>query len=105
MLNRLSHPGAPMLAFMRHVLPFLPSGLVRHVCDLFTETATLCLDVDNKNHSETAATLLFSLLDILHGMLTYTACVVRLALQVWDLPSRVWSTAPCGAPSLSSSPT
>uniref|UniRef100_UPI002954D7F4 serine/threonine-protein kinase ULK4-like n=1 Tax=Panthera onca TaxID=9690 RepID=UPI002954D7F4 len=71
-----------MLAFMRHVSPFfLPSGLVRHVCDLFTETATLCLDVDNKNHSETAATLLFSLLDILHGMLTYTACVVRLALQ------------------------
>uniref|UniRef100_A0A8C0NLB2 non-specific serine/threonine protein kinase n=2 Tax=Canis lupus familiaris TaxID=9615 RepID=A0A8C0NLB2_CANLF len=56
-------------------------GLVRHVCDLFTETATLCLDVDNKNNNETAAALLFSLLDILHGMLTYTSSVVRLALQ------------------------
>ncbi|XP_045654117.1 serine/threonine-protein kinase ULK4 isoform X2 [Ursus americanus] len=56
-------------------------GLVRHVCDLFTETATLCLDVDNKNNNETAAALLFSLLNILHGMLTYTSSVVRLALQ------------------------
>ncbi|XP_077929348.1 serine/threonine-protein kinase ULK4 isoform X3 [Halichoerus grypus] len=56
-------------------------GLVRHVCDLFTETATLCLDVDNKNNNEMAAALLFSLLDILHGMLTYTSSVVRLALQ------------------------
>ncbi|XP_064445590.1 serine/threonine-protein kinase ULK4 isoform X8 [Mirounga angustirostris] len=56
-------------------------GLVRHVCDLFTETATLCLDMDNKNNNEMAATLLFSLLDILHGMLTYTSSVVRLALQ------------------------
>ncbi|VCX41717.1 unnamed protein product, partial [Gulo gulo] len=56
-------------------------GLVRHVCDLFTETATLCLDVDNKNNNETAAALLFSLLDILHGMLTHTSSVVRLALQ------------------------
>ncbi|XP_065789169.1 serine/threonine-protein kinase ULK4 isoform X2 [Muntiacus reevesi] len=56
-------------------------GLVRHVCNLFTETATLCLDVDNKNNNETAAALLFSLLDILHGMLTYTSGVVRLALQ------------------------
>ncbi|XP_059018294.1 serine/threonine-protein kinase ULK4 isoform X1 [Mustela lutreola] len=56
-------------------------GLVRHVCDLFTETATLCLDVDNKNNNETAAALLFSLLDILHGMLTYMSSVVRLALQ------------------------
>ncbi|XP_039086319.1 serine/threonine-protein kinase ULK4 isoform X4 [Hyaena hyaena] len=56
-------------------------GLVRHVCDLFTETATLCLDVDNKNHNEMAIALLFSLLDILHSMLTYTSSVVRLALQ------------------------
>ncbi|XP_030888354.1 serine/threonine-protein kinase ULK4 isoform X4 [Leptonychotes weddellii] len=56
-------------------------GLVRHVCDLFTETATLCLDMDNKNNNEMAAALLFSLLDILHGMLTYTSSVVRLALQ------------------------
>uniref|UniRef100_UPI00063C6200 serine/threonine-protein kinase ULK4-like n=1 Tax=Odobenus rosmarus divergens TaxID=9708 RepID=UPI00063C6200 len=56
-------------------------GLVRHVCDLFTETATLCLDVDNKNNNKMAAALLFSLLDILHGMLTYTSSVVRLALQ------------------------
>ncbi|XP_058411633.1 serine/threonine-protein kinase ULK4 isoform X5 [Diceros bicornis minor] len=56
-------------------------GLVRHVCNLFTETATLCLDVDNKNNNETAAALLFSLLDILHGMLTYTSSIVRLALQ------------------------
>nr|XP_010973080.2 serine/threonine-protein kinase ULK4 isoform X2 [Camelus dromedarius] len=55
-------------------------GLVGHVCHLFTETATLCLDVDNENN-ETAAALLFSLLDILHGMLTYTSGVVRLALQ------------------------
>lgn len=56
-------------------------GLVGHVCHLFTETATLCLDVDNENNNETAAALLFSLLDILHGMLTYTSGVVRLALQ------------------------
>nr|XP_019583115.1 PREDICTED: serine/threonine-protein kinase ULK4 isoform X2 [Rhinolophus sinicus] len=56
-------------------------GLVRHVCNLFTETVTLCLDVDNKNNNETAAALLFSLLDILHGMLSYTSSIVRLALQ------------------------
>ncbi|XP_070632228.1 serine/threonine-protein kinase ULK4 isoform X4 [Bos indicus] len=56
-------------------------GLVRHICSLFTETATLCLDADNKSSNETAAALLFSLLDILHGMLTYTSGVVRLALQ------------------------
>ncbi|XP_042091804.1 serine/threonine-protein kinase ULK4 isoform X2 [Ovis aries] len=56
-------------------------GLVRHVCSLFTETATLCLDVDNKSNNETAAALLSSLLDILHSMLTYTSGVVRLALQ------------------------
>ncbi|XP_073915207.1 serine/threonine-protein kinase ULK4 isoform X3 [Castor canadensis] len=56
-------------------------GLVSHVCNLFTETATLCLDRSNKNNKEMAATLLFSLLDILHGMLTYTSSVVRLALQ------------------------
>ncbi|XP_076985827.1 serine/threonine-protein kinase ULK4 isoform X3 [Tamandua tetradactyla] len=56
-------------------------GLVSHVCNLFTETATLCLDVDNKSDNETAAALLFSLLDILHGMLTYTSSIVRLALQ------------------------
>uniref|UniRef100_A0A8D1M065 Protein kinase domain-containing protein n=1 Tax=Sus scrofa TaxID=9823 RepID=A0A8D1M065_PIG len=56
-------------------------GLVHHVCNLFTETATLCLDVDNKNNDETAAALLFSLLEILHSMLTYTSGVVRLALQ------------------------
>ncbi|XP_057410829.1 serine/threonine-protein kinase ULK4 isoform X2 [Balaenoptera acutorostrata] len=56
-------------------------GLVHHVCNLFTETATLCLDVDNKSNNEMAAALLFSLLDILHSMLTYTSGVVRLALQ------------------------
>ncbi|XP_057353560.1 serine/threonine-protein kinase ULK4 isoform X8 [Manis pentadactyla] len=56
-------------------------GLVCHVCNLFTETATLCLDVGNKNNDEIPAALLFSLLDILHGMLTYTSSVVRLALQ------------------------
>lgn len=56
-------------------------GLVSHVCNLFTETATLCLDVDNKNNNELAATLLFSLLDILHGILMYTSSVVRQALQ------------------------
>uniref|UniRef100_A0A8C9DSQ3 Serine/threonine-protein kinase ULK4 n=1 Tax=Prolemur simus TaxID=1328070 RepID=A0A8C9DSQ3_PROSS len=56
-------------------------GLVTHVCNLFTETATLCLDMNNKNNNEMAAALLFSLLDILHGMLTYTSSVVRVALQ------------------------
>uniref|UniRef100_A0A2K6EFJ3 Unc-51 like kinase 4 n=1 Tax=Propithecus coquereli TaxID=379532 RepID=A0A2K6EFJ3_PROCO len=56
-------------------------GLVTHVCNLFTETATLCLDMNNKNNNEMAAALLFSLLDILHGMLTYTSSIVRLALQ------------------------
>ncbi|XP_021566063.1 serine/threonine-protein kinase ULK4-like, partial [Carlito syrichta] len=55
-------------------------GLVSHICNMFTETATLCLDMDNKNN-ELATTLLFSLLDILHSMLTYTSSVVRLALQ------------------------
>ena len=65
--------------------PILPPGLVHHVCNLFTETATLCLDVDNKSNNEMAAALLFSLLDILHSMLTYTSGVVRLALQVEDL--------------------
>ncbi|EPY79704.1 hypothetical protein CB1_000899002 [Camelus ferus] len=29
-------------------------GLVGHVCHLFAETATQCLDVDNKNSKETA---------------------------------------------------
>uniref|UniRef100_G1R1C4 Serine/threonine-protein kinase ULK4 n=1 Tax=Nomascus leucogenys TaxID=61853 RepID=G1R1C4_NOMLE len=56
-------------------------GLISHICYLFTETATLCLDVDNKNNNEMAAALLFSLLDILHGVLTYTSGIVRLALQ------------------------
>ncbi|XP_033068041.1 serine/threonine-protein kinase ULK4 isoform X1 [Trachypithecus francoisi] len=56
-------------------------GLVSHICNLLTETATLCLDVDNKNNNEMAAALLFSLLDILHSMLTYTSGIVRLALQ------------------------
>ncbi|XP_054406383.2 serine/threonine-protein kinase ULK4 isoform X8 [Pongo abelii] len=57
-------------------------GLVSHICNLLTETATLCLDVDNKNNNEMAAALLFSLLDILHSMLTYTSGIVRLALQL-----------------------
>nr|XP_021522294.1 serine/threonine-protein kinase ULK4 [Aotus nancymaae] len=55
-------------------------GLVSHICNLLTETATLCLDVDSKNN-EMAAALLFSLLEILHSMLTYTSGIVRLALQ------------------------
>lgn len=71
-------------------LVLLPSGLVRHVCNLFTETVTLCLDADNRNSNETAAALLCSLLDILHGMLTYTSSVVRLALQVDGLFSRTF---------------
>ncbi|KAM6160929.1 serine/threonine-protein kinase ULK4 [Erethizon dorsatum] len=56
-------------------------GLVHHVCNLFTAAATLCLDADNKHSTEVAATLLFSLLDILHSMLTHMSGVVRLALQ------------------------
>uniref|UniRef100_U3ED96 Serine/threonine-protein kinase ULK4 n=1 Tax=Callithrix jacchus TaxID=9483 RepID=U3ED96_CALJA len=56
-------------------------GLVSHICNLLTETATLCLDVDNKTNNEMAAALLFSLLEILHSMLTYTSGIVRLALQ------------------------
>ncbi|KAB1264088.1 Serine/threonine-protein kinase ULK4 [Camelus dromedarius] len=67
-------------SFCGEILDVVKGGLVGHVCHLFTETATLCLDVDNENN-ETAAALLFSLLDILHGMLTYTSGVVRLALQ------------------------
>lgn len=55
---------------------------MHHVCNLFTAAATLCLDADSKHSTEVAATLLFSLLDILHGMLTYMSGVVRLALQV-----------------------
>ncbi|XP_023556561.1 serine/threonine-protein kinase ULK4 isoform X2 [Octodon degus] len=57
-------------------------GLVPHVCGLFTAAATLCLDERGKHSTaEVAATLLFSLLDVLHGMLTYMSRVVRLALQ------------------------
>ncbi|XP_040595562.1 LOW QUALITY PROTEIN: serine/threonine-protein kinase ULK4 [Mesocricetus auratus] len=63
-------------------------GLVGHVCSMFTETATLCLDGDNKNNTEPAATLLVSLLDILLGMLAYTASVVRQALQAQKSGSR-----------------
>lgn len=70
-------------SLMMNILLFsLPSGLVHHVCNLLTETVTLCWDVDNKSSNETAAALLCSLLDILHGMLTHTSSVVRLALQV-----------------------
>uniref|UniRef100_A0A8C6QQZ1 non-specific serine/threonine protein kinase n=1 Tax=Nannospalax galili TaxID=1026970 RepID=A0A8C6QQZ1_NANGA len=56
-------------------------GLVSHVCNMFMETAALCLDIDSKN-KELAATLLVSLLDILLRMLTHTSGVVRQALQV-----------------------
>ncbi|XP_040850226.1 serine/threonine-protein kinase ULK4 isoform X1 [Ochotona curzoniae] len=63
-------------------------GLVTHVCHLFTVTATLCLDTDDKSNTELAAALLFSLLDILHSMLTYTSGVVRLALQAQKSGSR-----------------
>lgn len=49
---------------------------------MFTETATLCLDRDNKTNTEPAATLLASLLDILLRMLTHTSRIVRQALQV-----------------------
>lgn len=49
---------------------------------MFTETATLCLDSDNKNNTEPATMLLTSLLDILLGMLTHTSSIVRQALQV-----------------------
>lgn len=81
--------------------PILHSGLVHHVCSLFTETATLCLDVDNKSNNETAAALLSSLLDILHSMLTYTSGVVRLALQVED-PFPCLSNNPAPRPTFSS---
>ncbi|XP_049997430.1 serine/threonine-protein kinase ULK4 isoform X2 [Alexandromys fortis] len=63
-------------------------GLVGHVCNMFTVTATLCLDGDNKNSIEPAATLLASLLDILLGMLTHTSRVVRQALQAQKSGSR-----------------
>ncbi|XP_075820228.1 serine/threonine-protein kinase ULK4 [Microtus pennsylvanicus] len=63
-------------------------GLVGHVCNMFTVTATLCLDWDNKNNIEPAATLLASLLDILLGMLTHTSRVVRQALQAQKSGSR-----------------
>ncbi|XP_050996362.1 serine/threonine-protein kinase ULK4 [Acomys russatus] len=63
-------------------------GLVGHVCNMFTETATLCLDGGNKSNTEPAATLLASLLDILLGMLTFTAGVVRQALQAQKSGSR-----------------
>ncbi|KAH0502640.1 Serine/threonine-protein kinase ULK4 [Microtus ochrogaster] len=63
-------------------------GLVGHVCNMFTVTATLCLDWGNKNSIEPAATLLASLLDILLGMLTHTSRVVRQALQAQKSGSR-----------------
>ncbi|XP_048367754.1 serine/threonine-protein kinase ULK4 isoform X2 [Sphaerodactylus townsendi] len=56
-------------------------GLVHHVCNLLIETATLCLDVDDKSNIKTANALLLSLLDILHHMLIYTANIIRLTLQ------------------------
>lgn len=56
-------------------------GLACHICNLFTAAATLCLGEDSKHSAQAAAPLLFSLLDILHGMLTYMSGVVRLALQ------------------------
>nr|XP_056713038.1 LOW QUALITY PROTEIN: serine/threonine-protein kinase ULK4 [Euleptes europaea] len=56
-------------------------GLVHHVCNLLIETATLCLDVDDKSNIKTANALLLSLLDILHHMLMYTANIIRLTLQ------------------------
>ncbi|XP_038624213.1 serine/threonine-protein kinase ULK4 [Tachyglossus aculeatus] len=56
-------------------------GLVSHVCHLLTEAAAAYLDTDNKNRIKTANTLLLSLLDTLHCMLTYTSNIVRLALQ------------------------
>lgn len=89
---------------MMTILPFsfLPSGLVHHVCNLFTETATLCLDVENKNNDETAAALLCSLLDVLHGMLTHTSGVVRLALQVRPQP-RSGTALHCTTPPVISS--
>nr|XP_048279773.1 serine/threonine-protein kinase ULK4 isoform X3 [Myodes glareolus] len=62
-------------------------GLVGHVCNMFTVTATLCLDRDKKNSTEPAA-LLASLLDILLGMLTHTSRVVRQALQAQKSGSR-----------------
>ncbi|KAL1781506.1 serine serine/threonine-protein kinase ULK4 isoform X1 [Sigmodon hispidus] len=63
-------------------------GLVGHVSNMFTKTATLCLDGDNKNSTEPAATLLVSLLDILLGMLTHTSSIVRQALQAQKSGSR-----------------
>ncbi|GAB1294830.1 Serine/threonine-protein kinase ULK4 [Apodemus speciosus] len=63
-------------------------GLVGHVCNMFTETATLCLDRDNKTNTEPAATLLASLLDILLRMLTHTSRIVRQALQAQKSGSR-----------------
>ncbi|XP_054848125.1 serine/threonine-protein kinase ULK4 [Eublepharis macularius] len=56
-------------------------GLVHHVCNLLIETATLCLDVDDKSNIKTANALLISLLDILHHMLIYTTNIIRLALK------------------------
>nr|XP_051708599.1 serine/threonine-protein kinase ULK4 isoform X3 [Oryctolagus cuniculus] len=63
-------------------------GLVTHVCHLFTTAAALCLDTDHTHNAETAAALLFSLLEILHGMLAYTSAIVRLALQAQKSGSR-----------------
>ncbi|XP_060103490.1 serine/threonine-protein kinase ULK4 [Heteronotia binoei] len=56
-------------------------GLVHHVYNLLIETATLCLDVDDKSNIKTANALLLLLLDILHHMLIYTANIIRLTLQ------------------------
>uniref|UniRef100_A0A8C3PCV3 Unc-51 like kinase 4 n=1 Tax=Chrysemys picta bellii TaxID=8478 RepID=A0A8C3PCV3_CHRPI len=60
-------------------------GLVHHICNLLIETAALYLEVDDKSNIKTANGLLLSLLDVLHCMLIYTANVIRLTLQVWNL--------------------
>ncbi|XP_061443577.1 serine/threonine-protein kinase ULK4 isoform X2 [Rhineura floridana] len=56
-------------------------GLVHHICNLLIETATLCLNADDKRNTKTTNVLLLSLLDTLHHMLIYTANIVRLTLQ------------------------
>ncbi|XP_009570076.2 serine/threonine-protein kinase ULK4 [Cuculus canorus] len=56
-------------------------GLAHHICNLLIETVALYFEAVDKSSTKTANALLLSLLDILHCMLTYTANVVRQALQ------------------------
>ncbi|XP_066547662.1 serine/threonine-protein kinase ULK4 isoform X2 [Amia ocellicauda] len=56
-------------------------GLVDVICNVFTKTAILFLEKEDKQSMKNGHNLLLSLLDVLHSMLRHTSNVVRVALQ------------------------